>query len=772
MTSVGQPIPAVDGWDKVTGATPYTVHFELPGMVHGKVLRSAVPHGRLVRVDASRALRLPGVLGVLTGADLARWKNPHFGAVIRDQPIVAIDRVRFAGDPVAVVAALTPAIAEEALALIDAEYAELPAVFDAREAMRPGAPAVHEALTRSTAIFDPGQVPEAGGANICGHFRLRTGDVARAWEEADHVFERVYTAAPTQHCAFEPHAVVARVVGDRVEVWSSTQNPSVVQTQLAELFELPVSKIRVVALPLGSGYGSKLYLKLEPMAVALAMTVGRPVKIVLARDEVFVTLTEPGVWIRIKTAVSRDGRLLGREIEAVLDTGAYADITVRLARGVGLTAAGPYRIPHLAVDVSAVYTNKPPAGALRGVMTRQLCWAYEQEMDQIAEHLGIDPIGMRMQNLLATGDAMHTGETLQAVGVRECLERVQAELDRHPIPAPLAGGAHPTVRARGVACFIKHTMTPALSLADVHLEDDGSLTVRVGSVEMGQGMSTALAQIAADAMGLPLGQVSLVFADTSSSPYDQGTNSSRAVFHMGRAIVEGTARLQKDLLARASELLEVSPTDLEIRDGYLAVRGHPDSRLGFGEIVKRVFGRGGGSLHARGMSKADAYLDRQTGQGKGSTYYFTGAAGCDVEVDRETGVVRVLRYVAANNVGKAINPMLCAAQIEGSAVMGLSQTFFEALRWDNGQLLNPNLADYPLASIREAPPVEVVLVEIPHPEGPFGAIGAGEPGIVPTSAAIGNAVARALGARVFDLPLTPDKVLAALLRATSPPASG
>jgi CO/xanthine dehydrogenase Mo-binding subunit len=399
-------------------------------------------------------------------------------------------------------------------------------------------------------------------------------------------------------------------------------------------------------------------------------------------------------------------------------------------------------------------------------MTRQLCWAYEQEMDQIAGHLRLDPIGIRKQNLLANGDAMHTGETLQAVGLRECLERVQAALDRHPTPAEPGDGERSWVRAKGVACFIKHTMTPALSLADLHMEDDGSLAVHVGSVEMGQGMSTALAQIAADAIGLPVGQVSLVFADTSSSPYDQGTNSSRAVFHMGHAIVEGAARLKSELLARASELLEVAPADVEIRDGYVTVRGHPDSRLGFGEIVKRFFGRGGGSLHARGMSKADASLDRQTGQGKGSTYYFTGAAGCEVEVDRETGAFRVLRYVAANNVGRAINPMLCAAQIEGSAVMGLSQTFFEALRWDNGQLLNPNLADYPLASIREIPPIEVALVEIPHPDGPFGAIGAGEPAIVPTSAAVGNAVARALGARVFDLPLTPDRVLDSLLRAS------
>lgn len=766
MPSVGQPIPHVDGRDKVTGATPYTVHFELPGMVHGKILRSVLPHGRVTRVDASRALRLPGVLAVLTGADLKQWKNPHFGAVIRDQPVVAIDKVRFVGDPVAVVAALTPEIAEEAVRLIDVGYEELPAVFDAREAMRADAPTLHDEITRSAALFDPAQVPEAGGANICGHSRLQKGDVTQVWEEADHVSEHIYTAAPTQHCAFEPHAVVARVVGDRIEVWSSTQNPSVIQTQLAELFELPVSKIRVVAPPLGSGYGSKLFLKLEPMAVALAMKVGRPVKIVLARDEVFLTLTEPGVWVRMKTAVSRDGTLLGREIEAVLDTGAYADITVRLARGVGLTAAGPYRIPNLAVDVFAVYTNKPPAGALRGVMTRQLCWAYEQEMDQIAEHLGIDPIGIRRQNLLAEGDAMHTGENLQAVGLRECLERVQTALDRHPTVAEPADGERSLVRAKGVACFIKHTMTPALSLADLHLEDDGSLAVHVGSVEMGQGMSTALAQIAADAMGLPVLQVSLVFADTSSSPYDQGTNSSRAVFHMGRAIVEGATRLKKELLARASELLEVAPADLEIRDGYVTVRGHPASRLGFGEIVRGFFGRGGGSLHARGMSKADAYLDRQTGQGKGSTYYFTGAAGCEVLVDLETGALRVLRYVAANNVGKAINPMLCAAQIEGAAVMGLSQTFFEALRWDNGQLLNPNLADYPLASIREIPPVEVALVEIPHPDGPFGAIGAGEPGIVATSAAVGNAVARALGARVFDLPLTPDRLLDALLRAS------
>jgi CO/xanthine dehydrogenase Mo-binding subunit len=761
MTAVGQSLPDFRAWDKVSGATPYAAHLELPGMVHAKVFRNrVVPHGRIRRLDTARAARLPGVLGILSGDDLAGRPNACFGAVLKDQPIVAVDRVRFVGDPVAVVAALTPEIAEDAVALIEAEYEELPAVMDARAAMREGAPRLHAALTRATTIFDPAHVPEARGANVCGHFRLRTGDVARAWARADHVSERVYTAPPTQHCAFEPHAVIARAADDRVEVWSATQNPAVVQTQLAELFALPLSRVRVVAPPLGSGYGSKLYPKLEPMVTALAMKIGRPVKLVLDREEVFLTLREQGTWIRIKTALSREGILLAREIEMVLDTGAYADITPRLVRGLGVVAAGPYRIPNLAVDTYAVYTNTPPAGALRGVMARQACWAYEQEMDRLAGELGIDPVELRLRNLLADGDAMHTGERLEAVATRECLERVRHALGAPPPAA--APGASRTVRAQGLACFIKYTMTPALSLADLRLEDDGSLAVHAASVEMGQGIATALAQIAADAIGLPLDRVALVLADTGSAPYDQGTNSSRSVFHMGRAIVDGCRELRRQLLHHAAALLEAAPDDLEVRDGHVAVKGHPATRLGFGEIVTRVTGRRGGSFQARGASRAESQLDRATGQGKASTYYFTGAAGCEVEVDRETGAVRVLRYVAAHNVGTAINPRSCRTQIEGAAVMGLSQTFFEALRWDEGQLLNGNLADYPLASICETPPVEVVLVEIPHPEGPFGAMGVGEPGIIPTSAAVGNAVARALGIRVFDLPLTPDTVLAAV----------
>ncbi len=766
MNYIGQSLLPPDGQEKVTGATVYTVHLEWPGMVYGKILRSAVPHGRIARIDAARAERLPGVLGVLTGADLARWQHPYFGAVIRDQPIVAIDKVHFVGDPVAAVAAETPEIAAEALALIDVEYQDLPPVFDAREAMRQEAPVVHDQIMRSMALFDPAHVPLAAGRNVCGHFRLSKGDLPLALQQADEIFENSYDSPPTQHCAFEPHAVVARWAGDRIEVWSSTQNPSVVRTELAELFSLPVSKIRVIAPPLGSGFGSKLFLKLEPLAVALAAKTGRPVKIVLDREEVFLTLTEPQTWIRIKTAVSRDGLLLGREMEIVLDTGAYADITPRLARGLGLVAAGPYKIPNVSVNVYCVYTNKTPAGALRGVIGRQACWAYEQEIDKIAERLGMDAIELRLKNLLRDGDEMHAGEPLQAFPVGHCLERVRDALDWHGGPV-ISEARHNKVRAKGVACFVKHTMTPALSLTDLRLEEDGSLEVHAATVDMGQGAATVLKQMAAEAMDLPLEQVSLILGDTAVAPYDQGTNSSRATFHMGRAIVDGSNRLRAALLAHAARLLEISEQDLEIREGRVVARGAPKLSLSFGEIVSRISGRGG-FLSASGMSKSDASLDQATGRGKGSTYYFTGAGGCEVEVDRETGMVRVLRYVAAHNVGRAINPTLCAAQIEGSVASGISQTLFEEMHWESGQLVNGNLADYRLLTAWEAPPVEAILIEAPHRDGPFGALGAGEPAIVPTSAAIGNAVARALGVRLFSLPLKPDEILRGLSD-TKPP---
>ncbi len=760
MAYVGQSLLPSDSLEKVTGATAYTVYQGWPGMVYGKVLRSSVPHGRIARLDVSRAEQLPGVSGVLTGSDLVRWKNPHFGAVIRDQPIVAIDKVHFLGDPVAAVAAETPEIALEATSLIEVEYQELPAVFDAREAMREEAPAVHDQIMRSMALFDPAHVPLAAGRNVCGHFRLSKGDLSLALQQADEIFEHSYTTPPTQHCAFEPHAVLARWVGDRVEVWSSTQNPSVIKTQLAELFSLPLSKIRVIAPPLGSGFGSKLFLKVEPLAVALAVKAGRPVKIVLDREEVFLTLTEPQTWMRIKTAVSRDGSLLGREMEIVLDTGAYADITPRLARGLGLVAAGPYKIPNVSVNVYCVYTNKAPAGALRGVIGRQACWAYEQELDHIANRLGMDAIELRLKNLLHDGDEMHAGETLEAFPVAQCLERVREALNWDAGPV-ISDPKHQKARAKGVACFVKHTMTPALSQTDLRLEEDGSLEVHAASVDMGQGAATVLKQMAAEAMTLPVERVSVILGDTAVAPYDQGTNSSRATFHMGRAIVDGSNRLRTELLAHAARLLEVSEQDLEIREGKVIPRGAPKLGLSFGEIVSRASGRGG-FLSASGTSKSDASLDQTTGRGKGSTYYFTGAGGCEVEVDLETGMVRVLRYVAANNVGRAINPTLCAAQIEGSVAAGISQTLFEQMHWESGQLVNPNLADYRLLTTWEAPPVEAILIEAPHRDGPFGAMGAGEPAIVPTSAAIGNAVARALGIRMFSLPLSPNEILAAL----------
>lgn len=766
-TLIGESIKRVDGHEKVTGTVGYTVNLELPGMVHAKILRSTMPHAKLVRIDASKAEALPGVVAVLTRDDLLAWDiDPYYGPVYLDQPIVAIDKVRFVGDPVAAVAAVSAEIAEEALELIEVEYEDLEPVFDPVEAAQPGAPLVHDKPPRQAAVFsDVKTAQQKESTNICNHFKLRHGDVEAGFAQADYIFEDVYTSQTTQHCHLEPHATIAQVHKDgRIEVISSTQNPSVIREALAQMYRLPMSKVRVVAPPLGAGYGAKTYPKLEPLTVALAKKAGRPVKLVLTREEVFLTLTRHANVFRLKTGVTKDGRIVARKSEIYWDTGSYADIGPRTIKNGGYASVGPYRIPNAQVDSYCVYTNKPPAGAFRGYGIPQVCWAYEQQMDDIAERLGIDRVEIRRINALREGDQFVTGETMHAIPVVEAVEAVADYLKLDEEIDKTAGD--PTGvkrRGRGLACMMKSTMTPSLSSAIVKLEEDGSVTVLSSSVEMGQGASTLLRQIAAELLQVPVTRVKLVLADTDVTPYDQSTSSSRTTFSMGNAVKLACLEIEKQLLEIASDALEVAADDLVLEDGHVMVKGSPDRKKSYEDLMRHRFGSRIGTLIGRGEFKTDGGLDPETGQGKASAFWFSGAGGCEVEVDTETGQVTVLDYVAVVNAGKAINPLSCEGQIEGSVITGLGHTFYEHLIFDYGQAINPNFLDYQLPSTFELPKkMTSIMLESPHKEAPFGAIGVGETAISTVSPAIANAIYDAVGIRIHDLPITPEKVLKAL----------
>ena len=752
MTLVGINVPMHGGLAKVTGAVNYTANMEFSGQLFAKALRSPYAHARLIRIDAAKAAALPGVRAVVTRDDLSGL-NPCFGTGVEDQPVVAIDKVCYAGDIVAGVAADSREIAEAALTLIEAEYAELPAVTDILASTQTDAPIIHDAHVDKTA-----------GGNIHGIYRGASGDIEQGFRESDEIIENIYNLPPVQHGHIEPHVVTAFwEAGGKLIIHSPCQTPSPLQEQLAKVFKLHLNQVRVMVSSVGGGYGGKNHARIEPLVALLARKARRPVQWTLTREEVFLTGRRFGAVVKIKTGFKRDGRLVARKVEALYDMGAYALSGPANTKNACLIAGGPYNIPHREFTTYAVYTNLPPAGPYRGVGASHVCWAYESEMDEIARRLAMDPLELRLKNLLQEGDKFITGEPMISVGIAECARQAARaigwERTREQPPKP-----GPTVRGKGLAVAIKSTSTPSTSAATVRLNADGSAILLTSSAEIGQGAHTSLAQIVGDVLGLPLERVSVTFPDTDVTPYDKSTSSSRTTFHMGRAAQLAAEQIRDQLLQAAAKTLEARVEDLELKDLRLRVKGVPEKSLAFPQLSRAIFGDSSGSLFGNFTLRTEGGVDSKTGMGKGSSFWFYSAAAAEVEVDTETGKVRVLKVATAVDVGKAIHPKQCDLQNEGSALAGLGSALFEEMRFDSGQPINGSFLDYLLPSMQDHPAeFESVLVETPHPDGPFGAKGMGEAALPPMAAAIGNAVAHALdGVRVRDLPITPEKIVAAL----------
>ncbi|MGH7389382.1 MAG: xanthine dehydrogenase family protein molybdopterin-binding subunit [Candidatus Rokuibacteriota bacterium] len=762
--AVGQSPLRPDGLRKVTGTATYVPNLERPGMVHAVLVRSTRPHARIRGVDATRARELAGVVAVVTGADVTRMPDvdPWLGPAFRDQPVLAIDRVRYVGEPVAAVVAGDRETALAAAERIRVDYDDLPAVFDVLEAAKPGAPLVHEELKPANAFADLAHLAGRAATNVCYHYKLRRGDVDAAFRAADRVFEDTLTSPPVQHVPLETHACLAFVEDDVLTVWSTTQTPSFVRQELAGMLGLPLNRVRVRVPYLGGGYGAKMYDKLEPITALLARVTGRPVRAALSREEEFVTITRHGVVVRVRSAWSAGAELLAMQAEVFWDTGAYADIGPRIAGKSGMTALGPYRIPHARIDSYCVYTNKPPAGAYRGFGVPQMVWAHESHLDRVARELDQDPVALRRRLLLRDGDPYVTGAPVRSEGVRECLERVVAELGP-ALDERAAGGRY--ARGAGVACGMKAVLTPSISGAIVQMSSDASVAVLSSTVEMGQGSETILAQIVAEELTVPVEHVRLVQPDTEVTPYDTITAGSRSTYHMGNAVRLAAREVRRQLLAAAADRLEAHPDDLDLAGGGVVVRGVPDRTLSIPEVFIARFGSRGTTMVGEAVFQTRAApADPETGQSERTTeHWFPAAAGAQVEVDRATGRVRVLKLVVAADVGRAINPRHCRQQIAGAALMGLGHALFEQMVFDQGQVVNGTLLDYQVPSILDLPDEIVpVVVEVPHPGGPFGAKGVGESGLLAVSPAVANAVAAAVGVRIRDLPLTAERVLGAL----------
>ncbi len=751
---VGRVFPRVDGVEKAAGSALYTVDIELPNMAFGKILRSPFPHARLVKIDARKAERLPGVISVLTRDDLGAL-NYYYGAAYKDQPIVAVDKVRYVGDPVAAVAAVDAATAEEALGLIEADYEELPAVNDLEEALRANAPLVHESVSAGGELhgYHYQASEKFKGTNLCYQFSYARGDTAEGFKKSAHIFEDTFTFPRVQHYSMEPHATVAHFEGDRIILWAASQDPFTLREHVAGIFRLPLNRVRVIVPYVGGGYGGKLSVKIEPLAAALSWKARRPVKIVLSVEESFKTVTRHPARFRIKTGVASDGRLVARECEIYMDTGAYADAGPRVTQKAGYRALGPYRIPHVKTNAYTVYTNTAPAGAFRGFGTLQVTWAYESQMDIIAERLGIDALDFRLKNLLKKGDAYTPGDTPVDCDLKQGLLRAARAIGWRRKSARGNAG-------KGLSCCMKDGGgTYKIASAVVKMVSDGSVVLLTGTVELGQGARTALSQVVAEELGLPLDRVIVAQLDTDTTPYDPATNASSSMVVMGLCVQRAAQDLKRQLWRAASKALKEKVGNLFLKDGQVnSLRG---KKISYNAVIAKYFGANAGEIIGEG-----SYQDQKSAKavlGSPTTFWETSWGGAEVEVDRDTGDIKILKYVSVADVGRAIHPIQCVGQDEGAVMFAVGHTLREEMVYKDGQLLNPNLIDYRVPNFGDLPDeFETILLENRNGPGPYGSKGMGEGGLLPVASAVANAVYNAVGVRLYDLPLTPEKVWRAI----------
>lgn len=752
MRVVGQGIKRVDARCKVTGQAVYGSDIRFPGMLHAKVLRSPYAHARIRSIDTSAARALPGVRVVLTGEDFPAFRG---GEAIRDTPILAVGKVRYHSEAVAAVAADDLRTAERAIELIRVEYEELPIVLDAADAIHPNAPLVHPEMS---SYWHISAVEPIEGTNICNHKRMVKGDIEKGFAESDLIFENEYRVPMVQHVTIETHSAVARVDTDgKAEVWTPCDGPHRLRKDLADAFNVPLTKIRVHSTYIGGGYGSKGGLKMEPLAIALAMKANhRPVSVVCDRHEdISAVLSRNGIIVRIKTGMKKDGSIHARSMEILWQTGAYAEKGPTVCAQGTASGPGPYNIPHCVLDASCIYTNQVPAGAYRGYGTNQVAWAYETHMDEIAYEMGIDPVEIRRKNLLRPGDRMPTGdEEATSCGIRECLEKA---LDAAGETVSKQDG---WLRGRGISTIYKNTKTPSGSATYISLNQDGTVNIITSSVEIGQGVHTILAQIVSEETGVPVEKIDCTMPDTDTTPYDASTTSSRTTFHMGNAVKLAAEDLAEQIRTIAAELMGIHDDAIALDEGGAYNVDDPKQRISLPGMMAKHTGAGGTLL-----GKGFYYPFTKDGAmwSQSSIFWMYGAQVVDVAVDPATGKVRVEKMVCAHDVGRAINVRNCEEQIIGGAVMGLGTALYEELRFDDkGRVRNANLHDYQVPTAMDVGIMLPIVVEAEHPLGPYGAKGIGEPVVTPSAPAIGNAIFNATGVRLRSMPLSCEKLFFAM----------
>ncbi len=758
---IGQSVPKVDSRTKLSGVAKYTADLHRPRMLHAALLGSPYPHARIVHYDTSAARALPGVKAVLTAEDLPKQ---NIGASVRDEPILAREFTRYVGEPVVAIAAESVAIARAALQLIEIEYEELPAVFDAEEAIAPDAPIIHQNAADYVRIA---QSPFEG--NVVAHVELETGDIDKAWSQCDIIVEGEYSV-PAIHAQYmETCAALAELDGaGKLTVWCSTQSIFGTQAAVAAALEIPMSKVRCIAAAVGGGFGAKL-VTIEPITAALTMSTRRPVRLVLSRDDDMIMMrTRHAAKIRVKTGARNDGTLLCRDISIILNGGAYADLSPMVLECGVLQAHGPYRIPNVRTVGRVAYTNRMRAGAFRGFGVMQPTFAGESQLDELATKLQIDPIALRIRNAMQSGDYNMGSHYIPSCHLTECLSKIQSH------PAYIAASAEqvgPTGRKRGIG--ISSVMQQSglfASSAAVRLAEDGTLVLSTGYIDIGTGSDTSLAQVCAATLGVDLESVNVVTPDTDGLAYDFGTVSDRGSRGVSESVYRACQAVKEQLFQFASEMLQSPVSNLELRiGGRVGVKGVPEAELPFMAIAQRgMYDRGGPIIgtHAYYMQEQKVDQERTRSVGfrmGGGVWYGFAATAVQVEVDEDTGQVEVIAAWHAHDVGRVLNPDGARGQVYGGVAQGISGALYEELIWDDGHLTNPSLMDYKIVGAHEVPTrIYPILLENPLPDSPWGAKGMAEPCIIGVAPAIANAIANAVGARVRTIPITGERLVNAL----------
>jgi len=754
--NIGKRIPKMDAEEKVTGKAIYIHDLKVPGMLYGKILYSPHPHARILRIDTSEAERLPGVRAVLTGYNTPPIKFGFY----KDNPPLKANKVRSYRDEVAAVAAIDPDIAEEAINLIRVEYEVLPAIFDPEEAMKEGAPLIHEEHLGGK---------EKKPTNVLNlPWRLIAGDVDEARKNSDYVAEDRFKVTWVAHCCLGTSGCVAQFdLKNNLTMYSNTQIPSLAQKDYLDALSamgLQGKKVRVIKAMIAGGFGSKLdTYAYEYIAILLAHKTRKPVKIIFSREEEFSATSprQPAI-IHIAQGCTKDGKLTFRDIRMTLDNGAYTSWGATTPSVMMMPISSLYKVPNVRYVAKCVYTNNTYSQAMRGYGNPQATFAIDSQIDILAEMAGIDPLDFRLRNANTPGEVTPQNFKINTCGLRECIDVVAQKLDWRQNRGRRDG------RGIGMASMIHVGGGARVYKSDgcgtiIKIDDFGTVNVITGATDMGQGADTVIAQIVAEELGVRVEDVVVTHTDTDICPWDVGAHASRTTFVAGNSARGAAKKVKEQLLEVAAKSLGENPENLDIRDRTIFSKNDPEKKSPLGKILRATHYAAGGKMvmAEHFYDPPNENLDKEF-KGNLSVTYAYGTHGVEVEVDKETGQVKILKYIAAHDVGRAINPMLLEGQVYGGATMGIGYALTERLILQDGKVMNPNFLDYKMLTAKDVPNIETIVIETDDPSGPFGAKGIGEPGLVPTAPAIANAIYDAIGVRIKDLPITPEKVLAAL----------